>query len=216
MSSRQLEAFRLIISVQAAGQADTSQLALMAAPKNKKHSKKQQPNGTGNHQQPAGKGSNLQGEIAEFASSLGLANGGSQQGFNDSDFRPEKAQKRFKASARADAAPCCPIQLAGSMTRSLHVQVDTGGGSKQQPQGKMPQQNASRPSAEQALRQTPHANRSLDSRHKQGNGATKGAAQAPGAPPKLRTSREEQNVDSVKGRTWNTGVGPRPGGACPC
>ena len=31
-------------------------------------------------------------------------------------------------------------------------------------------------------------------------------------PPKLRTSRDEQNLDSVKGRTWNTGVGPRPGG----
>ena len=79
----------------------------MAAPKSKKHSKKQQSNGTGNRQ-PAGKGSNLQGEVAEFASSLGLASGGSQQGFDDSDFRPEKAQKRFKASAGADAAPMLP------------------------------------------------------------------------------------------------------------
>ena len=197
-------------------QAATEKLTLMAAPKAKKHSKKQQSNGTGSHQQPTGKGNNLQGEVAEFASSLGLASGGSQQGFDDSDFRPEKAQKRFKASARTDAAPCYLTHLASSKTRSLRAQVDTARGTRQQSHGKRPQQDASRPPAEQALGQSPHAPRSLGSRQKQGNWAGKGAAEATGAPPKPRTSREEQNLDSVKGRTWNTGVGPRPGGPCPC
>ena len=107
------------------------------------------------------------------------------------------------------------IHLAGSRFRSLHVQVHMAGGSKQQRQGKKPQQNASRPSAEQALGQSPHKNRSLGSRQKQGNWAAKGAEEATGAPLKPRPSREGQNLDSVKGRTWNTGVGPRPGGALP-
>jgi hypothetical protein len=45
----------------------------------------------------------LQQEISAFASQLGLFAGGESNGFNDADFRPEKAAKQIGEQSKMNA-----------------------------------------------------------------------------------------------------------------
>jgi hypothetical protein len=134
----------------------------------------------------------LRAEVKAFAAELGFGSG-SIGAFEYDDFAPEKAAKKIK-----------PAADAGKQT-AKHQQ--------QQQQGKFPpppgkgQRDAGRPEKAAFFKQ-PQQERS--GKQKQGREQQQQQQQQELPQP---LSRQEQNLDIVRSRTWVESVGPRPGAA---
>jgi len=107
----------------------------------------------------------IKSDVAAFAAQLGLAGSG-EAGFDDSDFRPQKAQEKL------------------------------ANGSKSKPQNK----------------DKAHIRRSKDD-DREGDAPTKITAARRGYSEKAQDRRDVDGEmdERLKERTWNFGVGPRPG-----
>lgn len=111
----------------------------------------------------------IKADVAAFAAQLGLAGAGADAGFDDSDFKPQKAQQKFENAAK-------PKRTKGQSESQDSRQVE-----------------------------------------KKTSAPTKTAGAKQGSDSNALVRRPEngsQEVDPrVRERTWNTGVGPRPGDA---
>jgi hypothetical protein len=137
----------------------------------------------------------LRAEVKAFAAELGFGSG-SIGAFEYDDFAPEKAAKKIK-----------PAADAGKQT-AKHQQQQQQQRQQQQQSGKG-QRDAGRPDKPDYPK-PPQQER--NSKQKHGREQQQQQQQQQQEMPQP-LSRQEQNLDIVRSRTWVESVGPRPGAA---
>uniref|UniRef100_A0A383VK77 CCAAT-binding factor domain-containing protein n=1 Tax=Tetradesmus obliquus TaxID=3088 RepID=A0A383VK77_TETOB len=133
----------------------------------------------------------LRAEVKAFAAELGFGTG-AVGAFEYDDFAPEKAAKKIK-----------PTADAGKQTAKQQQQQQ-----QQQQQSGKGQRDAGRNDKPAAVKQPQQ-----DRGSKQKAGREQQQQQQQQQEPSQLLSRQEQNLDIVRSRTWVESVGPRPGEA---
>lgn len=167
----------------------------------------------------------LQSELRAFASQLGFASGGNDGGFNDSDFRPDRAKQSIAASD------------GKSLGKSARSEPSHGGSQQHQNyRNERRGNNTNRPVQSYNKDRKQDQNHRNDQRQQDSRGGARfGQNRADGGAPRdqrqpygqrqnsrgyqakgaqgynNRDSNQEPDNQEAKGRTWNFGAGPRPG-----